>query len=508
MQTKTAWTPIVGPQYSPSLDGATSADVCVVGAGIAGLTAALLLTRAGKSVVVIEKATIGSGETGVTTAHLTEFLDTRYTELAHKFGAKGAELAAQSTRAAIEQIAALSTRALDGCDFARVAAVLCALNPAQHEVLRKESEALMRAGVHVTWGEALNGMGAVAALRIEQQGQIHPAKYLALLAHEFTNAGGRIYENTELTDLIEEEPCRVVTTRGQVLASDVLVLTHVPIINRLVLQTKVAAYRTYAIAGPVATEAIGNMMYYDMDDPYHFIRRHDFAGRTLAIIGGADHKTGQKTNTEESFSAVEAYARTLFPNFAAETRWSGQILEPVDGLPFIGKNPGQEHVYVATGFSGNGMTFGTTAAMMLCDAVMKVDNPWTDLYDPSRIKIFAQAARFISENVDFARFMAGDIIDTGTAASVDDIPREEGRTLRVKGKMIAAYRDEHGELHAHSAVCTHLGCNVHFNAAEKTWDCPCHGGRFDILGQVLNGPPIRALETVEVEQPAKKQLHT
>jgi glycine/D-amino acid oxidase-like deaminating enzyme/nitrite reductase/ring-hydroxylating ferredoxin subunit len=470
----------------------------VIGAGFSGLTAALLLQRAGKRVVVLEKEKIGHGESGLTTAHLTAFLDLRYHVLCEKFGLDGARLAAHSTLSAIEQIEHFAKRG--ECDFRRVPAFLSARTPAQREELEREREAMAKIGLRASWGVTLPGMGDKGALRLERQGQLHPLKYLAILAREFTAAGGRIFENTEMTEVIEEDPCRVETRRGHVQATDVLVLTHVPVINRLLLLTKVAAYRSYAVAGKIPSGVLEEALHYDLDEPYHYVRRYDLGDQSYAIVGGADHKTGQNSDTKQSFAEVEAFASTLFLDFSSDMRWSGQILEPTDGLPFIGRNPGQEHVYVATGFSGNGMTFGTIAAMILSDAIKGVENPWADLYAAARIKPLAQAARFLSENIDYARYLAGDFVDTGNVTRVDDIAREAGRTLRVKGKMIAAYRDEHGELHTHSAVCTHLGCNVHFNAAEKTWDCPCHGGRFDIHGQVVNGPPIKALEAVEIEE--------
>jgi Rieske Fe-S protein len=288
----------------------------------------------------------------------------------------------------------------------------------------------------------------------------------------------------------------------------VLVLAHVPVSNRLALHTKLAAYRSYAIAAPLR-EPFPTANFSDMRDPYHYIRPQQTASGPVLIIGGEDHKTGKNDDTEGCFARLAEYSRAHFPIGEISHRWSGQIIEPADGLPFIGRNAGADHVYVATGFSGEGMTFGTLAAMLLSDAVLAVKNPWAALYDATRVKPLAQARRVIGEGADFPAHLAHDRLAGGEADSPEQVPAGEGRLVRAEGKMLAVYRDDGGALHARSAVCTHLGCYVHWNRAERSWDCPCHGSRFDVDGAVLNGPAIKPLaqpddadEAVAVLSPA------
>ncbi|HEY1905055.1 MAG TPA: FAD-dependent oxidoreductase, partial [Myxococcaceae bacterium] len=224
------------------------------------------------------------------------------------------------------------------------------------------------------------------------------------------------------------------------------------------------------------------------------------------IVGGGDHKTGQKEDTGQCFDRLATYASTRFGPTHIAHRWSGQVIEPVDGLPFIGKNPGAQHVHVATGFSGTGMTFGTLAGMILSDEVLGVENPWVALYHPGRVKPLAQAREFLGENVDFPAHLVRDRFARGDAGGLDQVPPGEGRLFRSDGKMIAVYRDDAGSIHARSAVCTHLGCHVRWNREERSWDCPCHGSRFDVDGAVLNGPATKDLEQVSLEPVAGEDV--
>jgi Rieske Fe-S protein len=273
----------------------------------------------------------------------------------------------------------------------------------------------------------------------------------------------------------------------------VLELTNSPVSNLFALHTKVAAYRSYALAATLTLNATAAALYYDTAEPYHYLRVHDTSEGPLLIVGGEDHKTGQG-DPRLRRRALEGFWREHFPNSELRRHWSGQIIEPSDGLPFIGKNAGSEHVYVATGFSGTGMTFGTLAAMILSDGVLGIENPYSDLYLATRIKPLAQARAFVEENLDFPAYLARDrLLRKGDLESVDDVRPGEGKLVRANGTALAVYRDETGALHQRSAVCPHLGCNVRFNSAETTWDCPCHGSRFGIDGEVLNGPAIKPL---------------
>jgi glycine/D-amino acid oxidase-like deaminating enzyme/nitrite reductase/ring-hydroxylating ferredoxin subunit len=483
----------------PQLQGDIDADVVVVGAGIAGMTAGLLLQRAGKRVVLIEARRVGHGETGHTTAHLTEMLDARYHVLESKFGHEAARLAAESSRAAIDRIDSL-VRELDvDCGFERLPGYLYAEDDGQRSDLDKEFESLRRVGADVDWVESFPlPLRVDGAIRIGRQAQLHPLEYLRGLAAQLIREGGQIFEGTGMLDADDGKPCRVSTTGGVVTAQDVLVLTNVPVSNRFALHTKIAAYRTYALAARLEKPFPAGL-FWDMQDPYHYTRTQKTRSGSFLIVGGGDHKTGQKEDTGQCFDRLATYASTRFGPTHIAHRWSGQVIEPVDGLPFIGKNPGAQHVHVATGFSGTGMTFGTLAGMILSDEVLGVENPWVGLYHPGRVKPLAQAREFLGENVDFPAHRVRDRFARGDAGGLDQVPPGEGRLFRSDGKMIAVYRDDAGSIHARSAVCTHLGCHVRWNREERSWDCPCHGSRFDVDGAVLNGPATKDLEQVSLE---------
>jgi len=258
------------------------------------------------------------------------------------------------------------------------------------------------------------------------------------------------------------------------------------------LHTKQAAYRTYVIGVRIPTGSVTRALYWDTLDPYHYIRLADSDSHEVLVVGGEDHKTGQADDTEERFDRLEAWTRERFANAGEiEFQWSGQIMEPVDSLAFIGRNPGEQNVYVATGDSGNGMTHGTIAGILLTDLILGRDNDWTSLYDPSRISARA-LAEFTKENLNaVAQF--SDYVTAGDVDTARDIPRGSGSVVRRGLHKVAIYRDTHGELHERSAVCPHLGCIVDWNSTERTWDCPCHGSRFDPKGKVVNGPAISGL---------------
>jgi glycine/D-amino acid oxidase-like deaminating enzyme/nitrite reductase/ring-hydroxylating ferredoxin subunit len=494
--TETASLPAFAPLGEP-----LTVDVLVVGGGITGLTAALLLARAGEKVALIEADRIGQGETGHTTAHLTAVLDTRYHVLASKFGHAGARAAAESSRAAIDRIEAFTREFAADCGFRRLPAYLFAETKQQARELDRELRALQRVGLDAAMVDQLPlDLPARAAVRIAGQAQFHPLEYLREMTTQLLAAGAQLFEQTRLVQVEDGHPCRMTTSRGPIAARHVVVATNQPTASRFALHTKVAAYRTYAVAAPLQ-QAFPEGLFWDMQDPYHYTRVQRTTAGTFLIVGGEDHKTGQKTDTEACFERLTAYARRLLPGAEIAHRWSGQIVEPSDGLPYIGRNPGDQHVYVATGFSGNGMTFGTLAAMILSDEVLGIRNPWARLFRAGRAKPIAAARAYLGENLDFPAYFARDRLGSGQVASSDEIPAGEGRLWRAGGKMLAVYRDDAGGLHAHSAVCPHLGCNVRWNNAERTWDCPCHGSRFDRAGHVLNGPATRDLVAAPLPAP-------
>jgi glycine/D-amino acid oxidase-like deaminating enzyme/nitrite reductase/ring-hydroxylating ferredoxin subunit len=469
-------------------------DVAIIGGGITGITAARLLENSGRRVAVIESRRIGKGETEKTTAHLTEALDTRYHTLISRFGLEGARLAAEGQRTAIGTIAKFTDRLAIPCDFRRVPGFLFAELPEQVEELEHEAAASRRAGVlTVLTDEVPLPFPTVRALRFEDQAAFHPRIYLQALAGAFAAAGGQIFEETHVSDIEDGEPCRVITDRGVVTASEVVVATDAPISTRVLLHTKLAAYRSYAVAVDMPMGFDG--LYWDLADPYHYLRYQQVEDRSYLIAGGEDHKVGELEDTTEPFHRLEEYVRSHFkrPVAATDLRWSGQIIEPADGLPYVGVNPGSDHIYVATGYSGNGMTHGTLAALVLADQIAGQKTRWDDLLDSTRFKPLASAKAFVTENLTFPKQLLKDRLPHAGPEALATIAAGEGRVLALGGERLAVYRNFNGELGAVSAVCTHLGCQVQWNTAEKSWDCPCHGSRFDPHGRVLNGPAVGAL---------------
>ena len=499
----------------PTLTQNLRTSVCIVGAGIAGLTTAYLLARAGRAVVVIDDGAVGGGETGRSTAHITAALDDRYTEIEKLHGQEGARMAAESHTAAINRIESIASLEDIDCDFERLDGYLFLGGDDDRRLLEEELEAAHRAGlsdVEMVERAPLTSFDTGPALSFPRQAQFHPLKYLNGLARAIIRDGGLLFTAAHADSIQDGEPATVTTSSGHVITADnVVVATNSPVNDWVILHTKQAAYRTYVIAARIPRGAVTRGLYWDTLDPYHYIRLQEVdplldphRKEELLIIGGEDHKTGQADDAEERFTRLEEWTRQRFPMIGnVDFRWSGQIMEPVDYMAFIGKNPGTDkHIFIATGDSGNGITHGTIAGMLLTDLILRRENPWTKLYDPSRVTLRA-TTDFIKENIN----VAGQYMDWATAGDVgsyDEIAPGTGAVLRRGMTKIAVYRDDQGNFHEHSAVCTHLYCIVDWNSSERTWDCPCHGSRFDPYGRVVNGPAITPLAEVKSEAPASR----
>ncbi|WP_406698956.1 FAD-dependent oxidoreductase [Singulisphaera sp. Ch08] len=468
------------------------------------MTTAYLLTREGKSVVVLDDGPLAGGETQRTTAHLSNALDDRYFEIERLHGQQGARLAAESHSAAIERIGAIVQLEQIDCDFERLDGYLFLPPGDTSDLLERELSAAHRAGLTSVEGLArapLTCYDTGPCLRFPAQGQFHPLKYLAGLARAFQSAGGRIYTGTHVQTIEGGLPSRVKTAAGPVVtANAVVVATNTPVNDLVAIHTKQAPYRSYVIGAHVPRGAVAKGLYWDTLDPYHYVRLQQApqndaveanplgADTEILIVGGEDHKTGQAEDQPERYARLEDWARSRFPMMGpVEFRWSGQVMETIDGLAFIGPNPGDEPgVFIVTGDCGMGMTHGTIAGMLLTDLIQGRNNPWTPLYDPSRRTLRA-AGEFAKENLNVAR-QYGDWLMGGEVGSADEVQRNSGAVVRRGLSLIAVHRDDQGKVHECTAICPHLGCIVAWNDAEKTWDCPCHGSRFDRLGKVLNGP--------------------
>ncbi|HEX6321480.1 MAG TPA: FAD-dependent oxidoreductase [Burkholderiales bacterium] len=469
-------------------------QVCIVGAGIAGMSTAYLLAKAGRSVAVIDDGPIAGGMTQMTSAHLTNAIDDRYYELERLHGRVGARLAAESHTAAIERIESIVLEEHIGCDFARVDGYLFLADGDRTETLDKELEAAQRAGLsQVQRVERAPSFASGPCLRFPRQAQFHPLKYLAGLTQALHRHGGRVYTGSHVDAIEGGTPALVHVGTRIVTADAVVVATNSPVNDRVAIHTKQAPYMTYVIGVRVPPGSVPAMLAWDTGDPYHYVR---VAGDIL-IVGGEDHKSGQADDTGQRHARLEAWTRARFP-VAGEVafRWGGIVMETVDFLSFTGRNPmDKDNVFIHTGDSGMGLTHGTIAGMLLTDLLLGRQNPWAGLYDPGR-KTVGAARDYTSENFNVARQYA-DWLTAGEVKSVDEIAKDSGAVMRRGLQKIAVYRDPQGALHERSAACPHLGCVVHWNGSEKTWDCPCHGSRFDCRGKVLNGPANRDLASTQ-----------
>jgi glycine/D-amino acid oxidase-like deaminating enzyme/nitrite reductase/ring-hydroxylating ferredoxin subunit len=422
-------------------------------------------------------------------------------------------MAAQSHTAAIDRIERIVSMEKLDCGFERMDGYLFLSTEGKREEIEREEVAVRKAGldVEIVPRAPIDAFDSGPALRFPRQGQFHPMRYLDGLADAFRRLGGVLHTGTHAESLERESPLRVVTRDGPVVtARSVVVATNTPVFNRVALHTKQAAYRSYVVVFSVEPGAVPPLLLWDTGQgkhrpvPYHYVRM--VRGKDLGtswdalIVGGEDHKTGQAEDSATRWGRLEAWTRERFPVRGSPThKWSGQIMEPVDALGFIGKDPGgSEDVYVATGDSGNGMTNGTLAGVVLSDLVAGRKNPWTEMYDPSR-KTLKSVGTYARENANVAgRY--GDWLQPGDVASASEVKVGEGAVIVQGLNRLALHRDASGKLWVRSAVCPHLGCVVQWNSGEKTWDCPCHGSRFDAKGKVLNGPANEDLAPAKLEE--------
>jgi len=469
-------------------------DVCIIGAGIAGLTTAYLLGREGRSVVVLDDGLIGGGMTGRTTAHLTNAYDDRYVEIEKLHGGEAARLTAESHTAAIDKVSEIVSAENINCDFEWLDGFLFAQTRDEVGLLRDELAAAHRAGlvgVEKVARAPLDSFDTGPALRFPRQAQFHPLRYLNGVARAVMTESGRIFGQTHASRIEGGTSARIETSHGPVVTSEVVVVaTNTPVNDRVAIHTKQAPYVTYVIGVQVPRDSVTRALYWDTGDPYHYVRLESDKQKPydLLIVGGEDHKTGQANDGDERYGRLEQWTRERFPQMhEVEFRWSGQVMEPADGLAFIGRNPlDEDNVFIATGDSGQGMTHGTIAGMLLTDLIQGRKNKWKDLYSPSRIRLKA-IPEYASENINVAGQYAG-YVTAGDIKSDSELKRGEGAIMREGIGKIAVHRDHAGNLHKLSAICPHLGCVVAWNSSEETWDCPCHGSRFSAEGRVYQGP--------------------
>lgn len=490
----------------PTLTRSCEFDVVVVGGGITGVTAAYLLKKSGKRVALLERDRIGGGDTGHTSAHLSYVTDQRLTRLVKTFGNTGTRLAWQGGAAAINTIESIAKLEGIACDFRRVPAFLYAAPGDQDTASELEHEASLAVelGFSAVFQESVP-IFERPGIRFSDQARFHPLSYLAGLAAAVEGDGSAVFEKSEVQE-VDEEGTVITKDNHRVAAEYLVIATHVPLMGKAnlasaaLLQSKLAPYTTYVIGAKCSSTKFPEALFYDTADPYHYLRIDRHASHDYLIFGGKDHKTGQESDTEERFRQLGSDLHEFASDAVVTERWSGQVIETNDGLPFIGETA--ERQFAATGFAGTGLTFGTLAAMMACDAAMGRDNPWQDLLATNRKKIRGGAWDYFKENLDYPYYLVRDRLAGVEQATVQSLAPGEGKILKLDGERVACSRDDHGKLAQVSAICPHMGCLVRWNNAEQTWDCPCHGSRFQPTGEVIAGPAESPLEPVKAEHSA------
>ena len=480
-------------------------DAIIVGAGITGITTALMLQKAGKKCIVLEAASIGFGTTGGTSAHLNTFFDATYPEIENDFGEGAAKLVAESGKESFAIIKDFIDSYLIECDFEYKGAYLYSETEKETKELAELMESSRKAGVDVIEYQD-NGVPVPFQLAVHfiDQGQFHPLKYIYALTEEFLKLGGAIREDSFVSSSsYENEEYQATIGNLSVQGKNLVWATHVPP-GITPFSFKCAPYRSYVLGVKLKNEAYPIGLTYDMQEPYHYFRTHEIKGQKYLIVGGEDHKTGHD-DPEKAFENLTAYANKYYRVESIPYRWSSQYYVPVDGLPYIGQFTGaSEGTYVATGFNGNGIIFGTLSGKIISDQILGITNKYSELYSPSRIKPIAGFSEFVKENADVAWHFVADRFDVEDMDSIQDLQPGKGVIAEIKGEKVAVYKDTDGKVTALSPICTHAGCTVQFNEAERSWDCPCHGGRFDINGKVITGPPREDLAKVPLGELDKK----
>ena len=485
------------PQFAP-LAASTEADVCVVGAGIAGITTAYNLASMGKRVVVLDDGPVGGGETGRTTAHLANAMDDRFYHLESMHGVDGARCAASSHGAAINRIEEIVRGETIDCDFRRLDGYLFLGEGDDVAELDREYDAAQRAGMTVERLDRapVRGFDSGPCLRFASQATFHPLRFLTGVTEAIIRLGGRVHTGTRVTSVDGGSQVTVHTRDGhEVRAGAAFIATNSPAAHYMT-PMKMLPYRTYVVTLALDGSGPDDALYWDTLDPYHYVRRFAGHGQDFLIVGGGDQSTGTRDQDESVFDRLEAWARQRFQGLGAvQQRWSGQVLEPADSLAFIGRDFGHDNVYICTGDSGQGMTHGVIASLLVRDLINGKSNPWEHHYSPTRVSL-GGTREYLHEVMNAGRSFL-DYLLPAELDSVDRVQPGQGALVRRGIHMVAAYRDADGTLHERSATCTHQGCIIRWNTIEKSWDCPCHGSRFDVDGKVLNGPAVSDLPPAE-----------
>jgi glycine/D-amino acid oxidase-like deaminating enzyme/nitrite reductase/ring-hydroxylating ferredoxin subunit len=506
-------------KHYPQVHTNQSFDVVVIGGGITGVTSAYLLKQCGKKVCLLEKNEIAAGETSHTSAHLSYVTDSRFHELVKNFGAKTAAHVWNAGRAAIELVEILVENSDIECDFHKIPGYLVSHLDVREKIKKAELQSLKKDCIQAKaenfdaqYLEEVAGVNQ-PGVRFADQARFHPVKYVRGLARQIPGHGCEIYEQAEVTAIDDQagQEKKLIVKVGdfEIQCDKVIVATHSPLqgsaslIPAALFQMKLYAYSSYVLSAQIPKGYLPEGLLWDIQSPYNYVRVDAHPEYDRIILGGKDHKTGQEVDTQQCYRELEELLDKMTPHEPVDFRWSGQVIETNDGLPYIGEF--SPHQFIATGFSGNGLTFGTLAAMMATDYVFDRKNPWTDLFTPQRKKIMGGTWDYLIENLDYPFYFVKDILQGADKKDPESVGIGEGEIIKLNGEKVACARDEQGELHLCSAVCTHMGCVVRWNNAEHTWDCPCHGSRFKMTGEVIAGPAEKPLEAVTQIQITQKK---
>lgn len=483
----------------PPLEGDVSVDVAIIGGGIVGLTVATLLKDAGKSVAVVEMHRVVQRVTGHTTAKITALQAYIYQYLLKYFNQDDVRMYAEANRAAVEKIATLVEEKRIDCDFKRTSAYTYTEIDENLHLVKDEVKAAKKAGLPVSFVETTPLPFEIkGAVKLDDQAQFHPRKYLLALAEKIPGSGSHIFENTKVLAIEEGSPSEVSTERGNIKAGDIIIASQYPFYDKGQFFARLHPHYAYALGVRIKGD-VPEGMYYSEDGEHHSIRNQPVEDGTLLIVGGGHHHTGRGGNILEHYGAVEKYARERFDVEFADYFWSTEDYETLDGMPYIGLSPGSESIYLATGFGGWGMANSMVSAMLLSDLVLGRQNPRLDLFDPSNPRrVTKSKEELFEENSGLIEKFTRDLLFELESEPIDQVASREGKVIKINGKAVAVYKDEHGKVYALSPYCTHMGCIVSWNNAELTWDCPYHGSRFNYDGKVKHNPALRDLPRIDL----------
>lgn len=480
-------------------------DVVIVGAGITGISTALLMQNAGLKCLVLEANSLCFGTTGGTTAHINTLLDVSYSTIEKNFNKEKAKLVADSVKEAIETIKKHVGKYDIDCEFEETTATLFAKTDKQKDELDTISEATANAGIGNEFVKKICiPIKFLKAMEVGGQAKFNPVRYVYALAEEFEKAGGVILQHCRMEKADENENIDIETPKGKLKSRFLVYATHIPPGINL-LHFRCVPQRSYAMAVTLNDNNYPDDLLYDMYEPYHYYRTQEIDGKKYLIVGGEDHKTAHEDNQEYCLLRLESHIRKYFDVKEIAYKWSSQFYESPDGLPYIGQLPGHEKIYVATGYGGNGMPYSTVSALLLTRMLTNVESPYKDLYDPNRLKPVAGFSSFVSHNVDVVKHFASRLFSGEQLHQLAELATGEGKIVEFEDEKIAIYKDEHGKVHALSPTCPHAGCEVKWNNAELTWDCPCHGSRFSYDGRLMNGPTTKDLSKISLRELAAKE---